>query len=107
MTDAVKRRYASPVRAAAAEQTRARIVETAARLLTDQPNIAGFSLEAVAKAAGVTRPTVYNQFGSRRALLEAVFDTVAAGSGLGGRIAGALGGAGPRAGRGRRVAGVW
>ena len=90
MTEDVKRRYASPVRAAAAEQTRARLVETAAQMLTEQPNIAGFSLEAVAKAAGVTRLTVYNQFGSRRGLLEAVFDGVAASSGLAGRVAGAM-----------------
>jgi AcrR family transcriptional regulator len=42
----------------------------------------GFSLDATAKAAGVTRLTVYNQFGSRRALLEAVFDDRAARGGL-------------------------
>jgi AcrR family transcriptional regulator len=90
MTEDVKRRYASPARAAAAEQTRAKVVETAARLLAEQPNIAGFSLEAVAKAAGVTRLTVYNQFGSRRGLLEAVFDDVATRAGLMGRIAGAM-----------------
>ena len=97
MNDDVKRRYASPVRAAAAEQTRARLVETAARLLADQASIAGFSLESVAKAAGVTRLTVYNQFGSRRALLEAVFDSVAAQSGLAERVAGAMQIADPRA----------
>jgi AcrR family transcriptional regulator len=47
------------------------------------------SLEAVAKKAGVTRLTVYNQFGSRRILLEAVFDDLAARGGLH-RIAGAM-----------------
>lgn len=97
MIEDVKRRYASPARAAAAEQTRARLVETAARMLTDQPNIAGFSLEAVAKAAGVTRLTVYNQFGSRRGLLEAVFDGVAANAGLAGRVGGAMQIAEPKA----------
>jgi AcrR family transcriptional regulator len=40
-------------------------------------------LEAVAKKAGVTRLTVYKQFGSRRALLEAVFDHMAACRGFG------------------------
>src|ERR1700759_3990693 len=40
------------------------------------------SLDSVAKKAGVTRITVYNQFGSRRALLEAVFDNMAAHGGL-------------------------
>jgi AcrR family transcriptional regulator len=66
------RPYVSAKRAAAAEQTRARIVGAAQRLLDDGP--AQMSMEAVAKAAGVTRLTVYKQFGSRRALLEAVFD---------------------------------
>jgi AcrR family transcriptional regulator len=42
----------------------------------------GISLDAVAKRAGVTRLTVYNQFGSRRALLEAVFDDMAERGGL-------------------------
>jgi AcrR family transcriptional regulator len=42
----------------------------------------GISLDAVAKKAGVTRLTVYNQFGSRRALLEAVFDDMAERGGL-------------------------
>jgi AcrR family transcriptional regulator len=36
----------------------------------------------VAKAAGVTRLTVYHQFGSRRGLLEAVFDEIAEQGGL-------------------------
>nr|WP_281396602.1 TetR/AcrR family transcriptional regulator [Sphingomonas kyeonggiensis] len=35
------------------------------------------SLDATARAAGVTRLTVYNQFGSRNGLLEAAFDAVA------------------------------
>jgi AcrR family transcriptional regulator len=90
MTEDVKRRYASPARAAAAEQTRAKVVETAARMLAEQSNIAGFSLEAVAKAAGVTRLTVYNQFGSRRGLLEAVFDDVASQAGVMARMAAAM-----------------
>jgi AcrR family transcriptional regulator len=90
MTEDVKRRYASPARAAASEQTRAKVVETAARMLAEQSNIAGFSLDAVAKAAGVTRLTVYNQFGSRRGLLEAVFDDVAARAGIMERVAGAM-----------------
>jgi AcrR family transcriptional regulator len=39
-------------------------------------------MDAVAKAAGVTRLTVYNQFGSRNALFEAVFDACAKQGGL-------------------------
>jgi AcrR family transcriptional regulator len=76
------RRYRSPAREAASEKTRERIVAAAAALLRAPDGIGGFSLEAVGKAAGVTRLTVYNQFGSRRALLEAVFDDRAARGGL-------------------------
>jgi AcrR family transcriptional regulator len=68
------RSYRSPVRSAAAQETRARLVGAASELLAGPDGARGFSLEAVAKASGVTRLTVYNQFGSRRALLEAVFD---------------------------------
>jgi AcrR family transcriptional regulator len=72
------RPYHSPVREAAAGETRARIIAAAGSLLGDPNGSAGFSLEAVAKKAGVTRLTVYKQFGSRRALLEGVFDDMAA-----------------------------
>lgn len=77
-----KRAYVSSVRSAAAAQTRGRLLTTAAALLRDSASIADVSLEAVAKAAGVTRLTVYNQFGSRRGLLEAVFDEIARAGGL-------------------------
>jgi AcrR family transcriptional regulator len=76
------RSYNSPGRDAAASQTKERIVAAAAALLGSANGVEEFSLEAVAKAAGVTRLTVYNQFGSRRAVLEAVFDAVAVRGGL-------------------------
>jgi len=76
------RPYRSPRRDAAATRTRARIVAAAAAVLGSPKGSDGFSLEAVARKAGVTRLTVYNQFGSRRALLEAVFDERAARGGL-------------------------
>ena len=75
------RSYRSPVRSAAAGKTRARIVAAAARLLR-RKGIEEFSLVSVAKSARVTRLTVYNHFGSRRALLEAVFDDRAGHGGL-------------------------
>lgn len=77
-----KRNYVSPVRASAAAETRGRIIAAGARLLRKDASIANFSLDVVAKAAGVTRLTVYNQFGSRRGLLEAVFDDIAREGGL-------------------------
>ena len=76
------RRYKSPGRDAAASQTREKILAAAAAMLGTAKDIDDFSLEAVAKKAGVTRLTVYNQFGSRRALLEAVFDERASRGGL-------------------------
>jgi AcrR family transcriptional regulator len=76
------RRYRSVVREAAANATHARIIAAARALLGSPKGIAGFSLDAVARKARITRLTVYNQFGSRRALLEAVFDDMAAHGGL-------------------------
>ena len=77
-----KRGYVSSVRNAAAAKKRDRVVEAAAKSLREDESIARFSLDTVAKAAGVTRLTVYNQFGSRRGLLEAVFDDIARHGGL-------------------------
>ncbi|MGL3107320.1 TetR/AcrR family transcriptional regulator [Bradyrhizobium sp. BR 1432] len=77
-----KRNYVSSARASAAAETRERIIAAGARLLRKDASIASFSLDVVAKAAGVTRLTVYNQFGSRRGLLEAVFDDIARRGGL-------------------------
>jgi len=81
----VKRRsrpYRSTVRAAAADATRARIVAAGGALLSAGGAGAAFSLEAVARRAGVTRLTVYNQFESKRGLLEAIFDDTARRGGL-------------------------
>lgn len=74
----VRKPYVSARRAAAASETRERVVAAATQSLREGSGLSGFSLESVAKAAGVTRLTVYNQFGSRRGLLEAVFDDIAA-----------------------------
>jgi len=75
------RSYISPARAAAAADNRDKVIRAAISFLRQQ-NIARFSLDAVAKAAGVARLTVYNQFGSRRGLLEAAFDEIARTGGL-------------------------
>ena len=78
---ASRRKYVSRVRAGAAEQTRARILAAAEALLEAEP-YQTFSLEAVALGAGVTRLTVYNQFGGLRGLLEALFDALAGRAGI-------------------------
>jgi AcrR family transcriptional regulator len=90
------RSYVSSVRTAAAAAKRDRVIAAAAKLLRKETSITSFSLDAVAKAAGVTRLTVYHQFGSRRGLLEAVFDDIARQGGLT-EIAGAMAMADPRA----------
>ena len=72
-----KRSYVSVARTEAAAEKRERVIRAAAQFLREADSITSFSLDAVAKAAGVTRLTVYNQFGSRRGLLEAVFDDIA------------------------------
>ena len=77
-----KREYRSDKRESDAAKTRARIVTAAAKNLRSAAGIKGLSLESVAKEAGVTRLTVYKQFGSRHGLLEAVFDDVARRGGL-------------------------
>jgi AcrR family transcriptional regulator len=74
--------YRSEMREAAADETRARIVAAARSLLAGGKNVPAFSLDAVAREAGVTRLTVYNKFQSKRGLLEVVFDDVAGTGGL-------------------------
>jgi AcrR family transcriptional regulator len=64
-------------RARAAAESRAGVVAAARAVLSD-PATPAWGMEAVAAAAGVTRMTVYNQFGSRAALIEAVLDQVVA-----------------------------
>jgi len=71
-----KRSYDNQRRTAAADETRARIL-AAARAVIAGEGRRPFSLDSVAREAGVTRVTVYNQFESKRGLLEAVFDDMA------------------------------
>ncbi|MDB5561814.1 MAG: TetR family transcriptional regulator [Hyphomicrobiales bacterium] len=81
-TEQKPRRYVSAARDAAVEQVRARVLESAFAVLQEAEAEKSFSLDAVAKRAGVTRLTVHNQFGTRRQLLEAVFDDRARQGGL-------------------------
>lgn len=83
MTVKTKRKaYYSEMREAAADETRAQLVAAARTLLAGGKDIPAFSLDAVARKAGVTRLTVYNRFESKRGLLEAVFDDMARQGGL-------------------------
>jgi AcrR family transcriptional regulator len=85
------RPYRLGQRQAATEQTRARILAAAHELLAAPGGIAGFTVEAVAHQADVSRMTVYYQFGSKAGLLEALFDQLATTGGLPQGVAAALG----------------
>src|SRR5262249_9711035 len=61
----------------ASEETRRRIVAAARDLLADESGPPGFTVETVARRAGVARMTVYYQFRSKRGVLEALFDDLA------------------------------
>jgi AcrR family transcriptional regulator len=62
----------------ATDQTRARILAAARELLAAPEGYAGFTIDAVARQAGVARMTVYYQFTSKVGLLEALSDDLAA-----------------------------
>src|SRR4030095_16540268 len=72
-----RRRSYNPVeRQRSVEEGRERIVGAARDLLEDE-DAEGFSIDAVARRAGVARMTIYNQFESKAGLLEALFDSLA------------------------------
>jgi AcrR family transcriptional regulator len=77
-----KRPYRLGLRKAASEQTRQRILTAARDLLATPRGLSAFTIDAVAKQAGVARMTVYHQFGSKSGLLEALCDTLAIRGGI-------------------------
>ncbi len=74
------RAYRSQLRAQQAEETRARILDATVRVMAD--GLAYVSIPAVAREAGVSVPTVYRHFGTKRDLLAAVFPHVVRRAGL-------------------------
>lgn len=72
------RKYDRTRREQAAEATRGRILEAARALIGGKGDLGKFSLDAVARRAGVARMTVYYQFDSRAGLLDALADHLAA-----------------------------
>ncbi|HEX3303420.1 MAG TPA: TetR/AcrR family transcriptional regulator [Thermomicrobiales bacterium] len=80
------RPYRLDRRQAAAEETRARIITAARELLSAGDGVAGFSIDAVAREAGVARMTVYYQFSSKRGLYEALADNLATRAEIGERL---------------------
>jgi AcrR family transcriptional regulator len=73
------RHYRLQQRQASVDATRARILDAARSTLVSG---ARFSIDALARHAGVARITVYDHFGTREALLDAVFDQLAESGGL-------------------------
>ena len=71
------RAYTLGQRKVAAEETRRRIILAARDLLAHEEDTTSFTVELVARRAGVARMTVYHQFQSKRGLLEALFDELA------------------------------
>jgi AcrR family transcriptional regulator len=64
------------------DQARERVLTATRSLLMTSNGFSGFSMEAVARLADVTRMTVYHQFGSKTELLEALCDSLAASGGM-------------------------
>lgn len=73
------RPYRLGQRQVAADEARTRILAAARDQLAEDT---GFSIDAVARRADVARMTVYYQFSSKRGLLEALFDALAARGGM-------------------------
>jgi AcrR family transcriptional regulator len=65
------RLYRSPLRDEQAATTRDRILDATARVLAR--GIAGITIPTVAREAGVSIPTVYRNFRTKRDLLEAIY----------------------------------
>src|SRR5688572_19924293 len=79
MVERVKpRRYESTLRADQARETRRRI-RTAAEALFVERGWSSTSMDDIAKAAGVSRQTVFTAFGSKAGLLKEVCDVALAG----------------------------
>jgi AcrR family transcriptional regulator len=72
----VPRPYQGRQRQKQVDAGRERIIAAARELLDDEEGEA-FSIDAVARRAGVARMTVYNQFESKAGLLEDLFDSIA------------------------------
>lgn len=75
-----RRPYQSQLRTEQAEDTRARILDAAIRVMAD--GVASVSVPAVAREAGVSVPTVYRHFGTKGELLAALYPHVERRAGL-------------------------
>lgn len=83
------RPYRLGLRQTSVDETRARMLAAARELLVAPMGISAFTMEAVARQAGVARMTVYYHFESRGGLLDALCDSLALRGGMS-RLAGAF-----------------
>jgi len=81
VTSGAGRAYSSQLREQQALETRARILDATLRVMAG--GIASVSIPDVAREAGVSVPTVYRHFGTKQALLAAVYPHLAHRAGLG------------------------
>src|SRR5580704_13006463 len=76
-----KRPYELGKRREASDRTREAVL-SAARELLESGGARDLTMEALARASGVTRQTIHNLFGTRTGVLEALFDRTAADAGM-------------------------
>jgi AcrR family transcriptional regulator len=76
-----KRPYDLGKRQEASGRTRELVLE-AARVQLESGGVRDLTMEALAKASGVTRQTIHNLFGTKTAVLEALFDRIASDAGM-------------------------
>jgi AcrR family transcriptional regulator len=76
------RPYRMERRRESSDENRLRIISAARELLASRKTSARFSVEEVARRAGVARMTVYHQFGSLGGLLEGLCDSLAIAGGM-------------------------
>lgn len=103
------RPYRMARRRESTEETRSRIIAATRDAVATRQGTGKFSVEEVARRAGVARMTVYYQFGSLNGLLEALCDSLASAGGMD-RLAEAFGITDPKAAIDRFIsvfAGFW
>lgn len=81
IANGAERPYRSQLRVRQAEETRARILDATVRVMAR--GIVSVSIPAVAREAGVSVPTIYRHFGTKRDLLAAVYPHIVSRAGLG------------------------
>jgi AcrR family transcriptional regulator len=69
------RKYKSPLREAQAIETREKVLSATMRLLEANP-YADFSMDEIARAAGVERRTVFRHFANKETLLDALWEFI-------------------------------